>query len=187
MAASPSTPFTPSRISEQYPIGPPDRHPQAAALPAHIAAIRALPAAFTAAFAGLGQEQLATPYRAGGWTLRRLAHHLADSHSHAYLRIKTALAAAPGAPWPTIQPYDEKRWAETPDASGPIEDALALLPPLHNRIAALLEDPDAALSQRGYLHPENGPTSLLEVAALYSWHGRHHLAHAQNLRIRKGW
>ena len=184
MAASPST--SPA-VSDQYPIGPPERHPQAADLPGHIAAIRALPAAFTAAFAGLDEAQLATPYREGGWTLRQLAHHLADSHSHAYLRIKTALAAAPGAPWPTIQPYDEKRWAETPETSGPIEDALALLPPLHNRIAALLDIPDTATSSRGYLHPESGPTSLLQVAALYSWHGRHHLAHAHNLRTRKGW
>ncbi len=184
MATSPSEP---SRVSEQYPIGPPDRHPQAVDLSAYVASIRALPAAFLSVFAGLGDGELAMPYREGGWTLRQLAHHLADSHSHAYLRIKAALAAPPGNAWPTIQTYDEKRWAETPDCSGPIEDALKLLSPLHNRIAALLDTPETATSSRGYLHPESGPTSLLQVAALYSWHGRHHLAHAQNLRTRKGW
>ena len=176
-----------SLVSEQYPIGPPGGHPQAADLPGYIASIRSFPAACISVFAGLGESELATPYRVGGWPLRQLAHHLADSHSHAYLRIKSALAAAPGDDWPTIQVYDEKRWAQTPDVSGPIDDALALLPPLHNRIATLLDTPETAASSRGYIHPENGPTSLLQVAALYSWHGRHHLAHAQNLRSRKGW
>jgi len=35
---------------------------------------------------GLSFAQLSTPYREGGWTLRQLVHHVADSHMNAYIR-----------------------------------------------------------------------------------------------------
>ncbi len=174
---------SPPGFSERYPIGPPNRHPEFTQLSGFVADIRALPEAFLAVYAGLNDPQLDTPYRDGGWTLRQLAHHVADSHTHVYLRIKTALVED----WPKIQSYDENLWAHTAEVRGPVTDALLMLRFLHARIVALFHSLDEAGWARGYIHPENGPTTFAQAAALYSWHGRHHLAHAANLKARRGW
>ncbi len=168
---------------ERYPIGAPDRNPSIDHRPAHIEAIRTLPDRFAQAFHGLSEEQIDTPYREGGWTLRQLAHHVADSHLNAWLRLKLALTED----WPTIKPYDEKLWAETAETCGPVEAPLALLAGLHARWARLLAALEPRQWERGYVHPESGRTSIGQMAALYSWHGQHHTAHALGLRQRKGW
>ena len=92
---------------ERYPIGPPVLDPDPALRPSLLLSLRQLPSRFSSAYAGLSPAQLQTPYRSGGWTLQQLAHHLSDSHMHAFLRIKFALTGD----WPTILPYDEKKWA----------------------------------------------------------------------------
>ena len=170
-------------LHERYPIGSPDRHPSVEQRTAHIEAIRLLPGEFALAFKGLSDEQIDTPYREGGWTLRQLAHHVADSHLNAWARLKLALTED----WPTIKPYDEKLWAETAETRGPVDEPLALLAPLHARWAVLLAALEPAQWERGYVHPESGRTSVDQLAALYSWHGRHHTAHALGLRQRRGW
>src|SRR2546421_8656667 len=81
------------------------------------------------ALSGLSAQQLDTPYRAGGWTVRQLAHHVPDSHLNAYVRLKLALTEQE----PTIKPYDEARWAELSDAKLPIDVSLALLDCVHQR------------------------------------------------------
>ncbi len=167
----------------RYPVGGPDRNPSPVDRPLHIAAIRSLPKHFSAAYEGLSPEQLETPYREGGWTLRQLAHHVADSHMNAFIRIKLALTED----WPTIKPYDEKLWAQTAEVAGPVEAPLALLTALHTRMADLLASLTDADWERGYVHPENGRATLAQVVALYSWHGQHHTAHAADLRQRMGW
>ncbi len=167
----------------RYPIGAPDRNPSTADLAAHLVAIRALPDQFAAAFAGLDDRQLDTPYRDGGWTLRQLAHHVADSHTNAWVRLKFALTED----WPTILPYNEKLWAETAECRGPVDAPLAQLAGLHVRMHALYASLQGAEWERGYVHPVNGRTTVAQMAALYSWHGRHHTAHVTGLRSRMGW
>ncbi len=169
---------------ERYPIGPPDRKPSLEDRATHVEAIRSFPARFAAAYNGLDAAQTDTPYRENGWTLRQLAHHVCDSHMKAFVRVKLALTED----WPTIKPYNEKLWAETAEVLGPVDAPLALLMPLHARMSALLEAvPVADWDARGYVHPESGRASVAQIAALYSWHGRHHLAHALGLRSRMGW
>ncbi|CAA9307041.1 MAG: Putative metal-dependent hydrolase YfiT [uncultured Gemmatimonadaceae bacterium] len=150
-----------------------------------IGEVAALPAGFRAAVAGLDAAQLETPYRPGGWTVRQLVHHLADSHLNAYTRCKLALTEAE----PTIKPYDEARWAELPDVAA-VDPAvsLALLDALHLRWAALLERLTPDHWARTLRHPERPrPMRLDDVLALYAWHGRHHTAHVTRLRERMGW
>ena len=166
----------------QYPIGKPDPNPPVDR-PLAVAAIQEFPALLRDAYAGLDGLQLDTPYRDGGWTLRQLAHHIADSHMHAFARVKFALVED----WPTIKPYDEKRWAETAEVRGPVDAPLALLAGLHPRWAALLQALTPGEWECGYVHPESGRTTITQAAALYSWHGRHHLAHVTGLRERMGW
>jgi hypothetical protein len=149
-----------------------------------IAAIAALPENLRAAVAGLTDAQLDTPYREGGWTVRQLVHHIADSHMNSFVRMRLALTED----WPTIKGYDEKLWAELPDSRiAPVDLSLRLIEGLHARWVILLRSLTEEQWQRGYNHSENGRQSLAEAAALYAWHSRHHTAHIAELRKRSGW
>src|SRR5258708_2511767 len=74
--------------------------------------IERAPAALRAAVSGLSAEQLDTPYRTGGWTIRQVVHHVPDSHMNGYARMKLAMTEDS----PTIKPYHEALWAELPEA-----------------------------------------------------------------------
>jgi hypothetical protein len=142
------------------------------------------PARMRAAVAGLNDEQLDTPYRPGGWTVRQVVHHVPDSHMNSYVRYRLALTEDE----PVIKPYDEKQWAELADArSLPAEPSLVLLESLHARWVPLLRSLSEKEWKRSFRHPELGPVSLENNAALYAWHGRHHVAHITSLRERMGW
>ena len=146
--------------------------------------IEETPVRLRAAVSGLSPEQLDTPYRPDGWTVRQLVHHVPDSHLNAYVRFRLALTEDE----PTIRPYEEARWAELPDARGaPVELSLALLDALHARWVLLLETLDAAALARTLRHPEHGVLTLDRMLQLYAWHGRHHVAHVSALSERRGW
>ena len=146
--------------------------------------IDATPARLRAAIAGLSPEQLETPYRPGGWTVRQVVHHVPDSHLNSYVRFKLALTEEE----PIIKPYHEDRWAELADSRAvPVEVSLALLDSLHRRWVALLRSLAPNDWARTFRHPELGLVSLDKNLALYGWHGRHHEAHITNLRERMGW
>ena len=173
--------------SLQYPIGrfrrPESPTPLQAA--AWIDEIAALPAELRAAVDGLTDAQLDTPYRDGGWTVRQVVHHVADSHLNAYCRIRIAVTE----PGPTIRPYDEKAWAELPDASsGPVDVSLALVEALHTRWAMLARALSPEQLGLVYHHPEHAKPMVVDATlAMYAWHGKHHVAHITSLRERKGW
>jgi uncharacterized damage-inducible protein DinB len=146
--------------------------------------IEQTPSRLRAALRGLSDQQLDTPYRNGGWTLRQVAHHVPDSHMNSYIRFKLALTEDE----PTIKGYMEDRWAELPDANhAPIEVSLALLDSLHQRWMLMLRQLTDAEWKRTFRHSELGPMSLEKSLALYSWHGRHHVAHITSLREKMGW
>ena len=151
---------------------------------ASIATLAALPENLRAAVDGLTDSQLDTPYRHGGWTVRQLVHHVADSHMNAYVRTRLALTED----WPTIKPYEEPLWAELFDAKTlPVDVSLVLLDSLHRRWVALLESLSEEQWERGYNHPASGRQPLALVVALYDWHSRHHVAHITALRKSRGW
>lgn len=166
----------------RYPIG--KYTPPAEISPSHIegwiAEVESFPARFRSAVAPLTEAQLETPYRSGGWTIRQVVHHVADSHLNAYVRFKLALTEDV----PTIKPYDEKRWANLPDtAVVPVEVSLHLLSALHTRWAALLRALSPTDFDRTFQHPEHGPMRLDRTLGMYVWHGNHHLAHIANTRF----
>jgi len=133
---------------------------------------------------GLGEAELDTPYRPGGWTVRQVVHHLPDSHLNSYIRFRWALTEEE----PTIKAYYEDRWAELPDArTAPVEVSLKLLESLHSRWVGLLRSLNDQDWERSFRHPELGLLRLEQNAALYAWHGRHHVAHIAGLRERMGW
>jgi hypothetical protein len=133
---------------------------------------------------GLTPDQLDTPYRPGGWTVRQVVHHLPDSHMNGYIRCRMALTEDS----PKIKTYDEGRWAELEDARrGPLEVSCMLLDAIHLRWGALFRSLTPDDWKRVYLHPENGKTTTEGALAHYSWHLRHHTAHITSLRERMGW
>jgi DinB superfamily len=142
------------------------------------------PANLRAAIKGLSPQQLDTPYRPGGWTVRQVVHHVPDSHMNAYVRFKLALTEDE----PSIKPYAEDRWAELADTkAAQVEVSLTLLESLHDRWVRLLRSLTPEDWKRTFRHPELGVVSLEKNLALYSWHGRHHVAHIAALREREGW
>ena len=172
--------------SLRYPIGrfTPPQNSTPETRSAQIEILRSLPDALQSAISGLDLAQLDTPYREGGWTVRQLIHHIADSHANSFIRFKLALTED----WPTVKPYDEKAWAELSDSRDvPVGVSMQLIAALHTRWMTLLESLGEADFQRGYIHPESGRQNLAHVLALYAWHSRHHTAHITNLRTRMSW
>ena len=146
--------------------------------------IEQTPARMRAAVAGLAEDQLDTPYRPEGWTVRQVVHHVPESHLNSYLRFKLAITENE----PTIKPYFEDRWAQLDDArEAPIELSLDLLDALHRRWIWFLRSLKPEDYQRTFRHPELGIVSLEKNIALYAWHGQHHVAHITSLRERMGW
>ena len=121
------------------------------------------PAKLRAAVEGLSPAQLDTPYREGGWTVRQLVHHVADSHANSYVRVKMALTEAN----PTIFAYDEAAWARLPDSQMPIEVSLPLIDAIHARLVSLLKSMSAADYEKTFRHPERGEVTLANNLALY--------------------
>jgi hypothetical protein len=148
-----------------------------------VSSLAAAPALLRAAVSGLDDHQLDTPYRPGGWTVRQVVHHLADSHINAYVRVKLGLTEAE----PLIKTYAEERWAVLPDSAGPIAVSLDLLESLHRRWVALLEQLGPDDFGRTVHHPELGVLTVDQLLGGYEWHGRHHTAQITGLRRRMGW
>ena len=173
-------------MDPRYPVGnyapPKDVTPEM-----RIAAIEEIadaPLKVRAALAGLNDSQLDTPYREGGWTIRQLVHHLADSHMNAYSRWRLALTETE----PTIKPYAEADWARLEDAAhAPVEVSLGLLESMHDRWVRLLRSLKPEDYARSFRHPDHGVRTLDWMLFLYAWHGRHHTAHVTALRKQKGW
>ncbi len=175
----------PLSTDPRYPIGKFERPKSVSTgeLRDAMAVLSETPGLLRNAVEGLDNSRLNTPYRDGGWTVRQLIHHIADSHMNAFTRLRFALTED----WPTIKPYNEKAWAELHDSTAPVEWSLELIESLHARWVLLLASLTEEQWKRGFVHPENGPMSLEVAAMLYAWHSRHHTAHITHLRAKEGW
>ena len=174
----------------RYPIGKfewiqPDTEEQAAKERARsIDVLSKTPLQMRSAIQGLNAEQLDTPYRPEGWTVRQVVHHVPDSHMNAYIRFKLALTEAE----PHIKNYDQAEWAKLPDSHiTPPEVSLQLLAALHSRWVDLLQSMRPSDFERTLYHPEHGVLILEQMLAMYAWHCEHHLTHIISLRERMGW
>ena len=147
--------------------------------------IKFLPQHLENAVLNLDAAQLDTPYREGGWMLKQVLHHVADSHMNAYTRFKLGLTENN----PTIRPYDEVAWAELKDSLElPINISLTLLHALHSRWHYILKDLTQEELSKTVFHPEHKKEiSLWDLLGMYAWHSRHHVAHITSLRERMGW
>lgn len=144
-----------------------------------------IPSLLREAVANLTDEQLNTPYRPQGWSVRQVLHHVPDSHANAYIRFKLALTEDN----PTIKPYLEDKWAQLPDTFlTPVDVSLAMLEVIHFRLVMILKQMSEKDFERTYYHPQNQQTTTLDyVLGMYVWHGKHHIAQITSLRQRMRW
>ena len=160
--------------------GPPDEKQREK----FISEIEQTPAALRAAVNGLSPQQIETPYRDGGWTVRQVVHHVPESHLNGYTRFKLALTEDS----PTIKPYDENAWALLADMKLPVAVSLGLIESIHARWAAVYHAMTVEEFERAFVHPEIGGQLTLDWhLQQYAWHSHHHLAHITELRRTKGW
>ncbi len=147
--------------------------------------LEAMPERYLNLVHDLQEDQLETPYRPGGWTVRQLVHHVADSHHHSYIRFKWGLTEES----PRIKPYFEKEWARLFDSrNAPVELSLDHLKVVHAKLVYLLKGLSRSDLKRTFIHPEGDVVTSLEAnIGHYAWHGNHHYAHIENLLTRKGW
>ncbi len=150
-----------------------------------IAVLENLPQRLSDLVTPLTDEQLETPYRPDGWTVRQVVHHISDSHHNSYIRFKWALTEDT----PTIKAYNEKAWAQLFDTrTAPIQMSLNHLSAIHAKLVYLLKGLSEEDLQRSFIHPDgNQETTLKENIGRYAWHSNHHYAHVENLIQRKGW
>lgn len=164
---------------ERYPVGP-NPYPKTyteADLRNWIDDLKKLPQHLEQELKGLSDDDLETPYRDGGWTIRQVVNHLADSHTNMYLRVRMALTQSN----PTILPYDQDSWAMLIDAEdGPVEPSIKMLDGIHSRLIHLFDSLRHGEFERSFVHPEDDRTyKVWEVISTYAWHSRHHLAHVK--------
>lgn len=186
MSAAIATPnAAPSEGDPRYPIGP--FSPPAPVTEEDrryaILTIAELPEQLREAVRLLDAEQENTPYREGGWTVRQLVHHIADSHMTAFHRLRLALTED----WPEVHPYNETAFATLPDVAAPMEWSLEIIESVHARWVMVLQAMTAEQWTRGFRHAERGRVNLDRAAQLYAWHSRHHVAHINHLRAKQGW
>ncbi len=148
-----------------------------------IQSLAEMPEMLREAVRGLDHDQMNTPYREGGWTVRQLVHHLADSHMTAFHRMRRALTED----WPVVADYDQKAFALLPDSSAPAGWSLDLIENLHARWVFMLQALTEGQWQCGFRHAERGPSTLDQAVLRYAWHSRHHVAHITHLRVDQGW
>jgi hypothetical protein len=144
--------------------------------PAHrfelIGQLRDFPHYLEEAVRHLSPEELTTPYLEGEWTVAQNVHHLADSHMNAFIRVKLTVTEE----YPTVRPYHQEDWAETPDANhAGIGVSLLILTGLHQRWADLFLSLTEAQWQRTCYHPENGDMTVQDLLRSYTAHGEGHL------------
>jgi DinB superfamily len=173
-------------IDKRYPIGKLESKnsytPEEVAQ--FISRIANVPAKYDSAIKGLSDSQLDTPYREGGWTVRQVIHHVADSHTNAFIRIKWTLTEDK----PMIKAYEEKLWAETPETKLPPSLSLNFLHTLHAKWVELAKRLSAEDLTKKFIHPESKKEIRLDqLLGTYAWHGDHHLAHITELKRRMGW
>ena len=168
-------------MDPRYPVGkfvldpdvtPNKRH-------AWVAELDKLPRNLREMLDSLPATALDTPYREGGWTVRQVVHHLADSHLNAYTRIKLALTEDN----PQLKTYEEQLWAELADGRElDIAPSLAILDGVHRRLTVLLESLQPDQFARSAQHPTWGAISVDFLVQTYAWHCRHHVAHIGQVR-----
>ena len=122
------------------------------------------------ALAAITEEELDRPQPAGEWTAREVVHHLADSESMAYIRLRRLIAEDN----PAIQGYDEPEWARRLHYDRPIEASRAVVGAVRAASLQLMESLTEAEWARTGTHSESGAYSVTQWLEIYAGHTHDH-------------
>lgn len=169
----------------RYPIGDFERHSEISPelREEFINTIEILPQKLREAIEDLSEEQLETPYRPEGWTVRQTVHHVADSHMNMFIRLRLGLTEDN----PTIKPYAEDEWSKLADAKMPLDVSFKIIEGVHARLTVMLKSLTDEQFKRKLIHPDSGEWTVEAMLGLYDWHSKHHTAHITKLRERNQW
>lgn len=150
-----------------------------------LADLKFLPGLLEQAIENLDEHQLNIPYRDGGWKLKQVVHHVADSHMNALSRLKFTVTEDN----PTIMGYDEQKWAATIENElVPVNVSLTMIHAIHAKLFAIFSNVTDEEWNRTYIHSHSKKQfDLWYLLGMYAWHGRHHTAHIISLRERMSW
>lgn len=134
------------------------------------------------ALAGATDADLDRPQPTGEWTAREVVHHLADSESMAYIRLRRLIAEDE----PIIHAYDEPEWARRLHYDRPIEASVAVVRAVRAASLELLESFTRAEWARTGTHSESGPYSVDRWLATYANHVHDHADQIRRARRGEG-
>jgi DinB family protein len=126
--------------------------------------------AVTAALTDLTEAELDKRPADGAWTARDVIHHLADSETTSYIRLRKVLAEDE----PVIDAYDEARFATMLHYDRPIEPSLQVLRAVRQATAELLEVLEPHEWARAGVHSESGRYSVETWLEIYASHAHDH-------------
>lgn len=181
-----------SNFNLRYPIGKLEEQPfskktdySSPLKQQYIKDIEDCPSNVEMAIANLNDEQLTTPYRNGGWTVKQVVHHVADSHMNALVRFKLALTGDHPA---LITIFNQDAWSLLPDTSLPVTVSISLLKALHIKWIMIIQNMSEEDWRKTIFHPKHQrEMTLWDLIGTYAWHGKHHTAQILKLRERRGW
>ncbi|PZD97312.1 putative metal-dependent hydrolase [Paenibacillus sambharensis] len=160
-------------VNPSYPIGPFQacENPDLDVIHTWISEIGKTPAMLREVVGQLNDAELDTPYRAGGWTVRQVVHHIADNNMNAYFRFKRALTED----CPHVSSYQQDKWAALADYMMPVDCSLSLIDAIYSRFVALLRTLDHEDFHRTMNSEAFGILRLDTAVQRFLWHDRHHL------------
>jgi hypothetical protein len=121
----------------------------------------------------LNQEQLACTYAPGKWSVRFLLHHLADSETVLYDRIRRAISEPRGVVWA----FDQDAWAAGLDYSQvPIDVSRRIYESVRAGVIHQARMHYQVSGHREFVHSETGVRTLKDEFDKVAWHNEHHLA-----------
>jgi hypothetical protein len=113
-----------------------------------------------------------------GWSARMVVHHLADSESMAYIRLRRLIAEDD----PLIQGYDEPEWARRLHYDRPVDESVAVLRAVRASSLQLLRSLAPEEWDRSGTHSESGPYDIDTWLGIYADHSHEHAAQIERAR-----
>jgi len=132
------------------------------------------------ALAGITPEELDRRPPGSDWTAREIAHHLADSETTAYVRLRRLIAEDN----PVLPDYDEEAFARRLHYDRAIEPSIDVLRAVRTASLQLLESLTPAEWDRSGTHSVAGPYSVDDWLRTYAGHSHDHAD--QIRRARRG-
>jgi len=138
--------------------------------------LAATPEAIRSALAAIGAANSAARPAPGKWSAAEIVCHLADCELVFGFRLRQTLAED----GPTIQPFDQDRWAATYGGVA-ADQALTAFSALRGWNLRLIQSALPAAAGRTMTHPERGTMTFQDVVETMAGHDLNHLGQLRRI------